>query len=136
MNYSIEASSKAGQDALLKVKKSKIVFGTTDATADEFPNPAELFLGSFAACILKNVERFSKLLHYTYEGASIKVTATRYERPPRMDEIHYTCTVYSKDKKLKPALLKLNIEKFGTIFNTVKASCSVEGEVEIIPEKE
>ncbi len=66
MNYSIKASSASGNDAVLKVKKSTIGFGTTEPTAEELPNPAELFLGSFAACILKNIERFSKLLHYNF----------------------------------------------------------------------
>ena len=131
MEYSIKASSKSGDDAILNVKNSKINFGTTTKSSETLPNPAELFLGSFAACILKNVERFSGLLHYTYEGASIQVTATRYERPPRMDNVHYKCIVYSEDKRLKPGLLKMNIEKFGTIFNTVKAACTVEGVIEI-----
>ena len=70
MNYSIKASSASGNDAVLKVKKTTIAFGTTEPSAEDLPNPAELFLGSFAACILKNVECFSKLLHYTFEGAS------------------------------------------------------------------
>ncbi len=135
MDYSIRASSKAGDDAELQVKKSIIGFGTADKTAEQLPNPAELFLGSFAACILKNIERFSKLLHYSFEEASIEVTATRYERPPRMDNVFYVCTVYSNDKRIRPELLKLNLENFGTIYNTVKAACSVDGIVEIRPGK-
>lgn len=133
MDYSIRASSKAGYDAELQVKYSAIGFGTTDKTSEQLPNPAELYLGSFAACILKNIERFSKLLHYTFEEASIEVTATRYDRPPRMDNVSYVCTVYSKDKRMRPELLKLNLEKFGTIYNTVKAACSVDGIVEVKP---
>jgi hypothetical protein len=44
-----------------------------------------------------------------------------------MDEIIYELSVYSQDSS-NIDLLHQNIEKFGTIFNTVKA-CSVMGEI-------
>ncbi len=131
MNYSITAHSVAKNDASLVIKNNLTDFGTTEQTADTLPNPAELFLGSFTACILKNVERFSELLHYSYESASIKVTAKRYERPPRMNHIQYHLTVFSSDKRLKADRLKMNIEKYGTIFNTVKAACAIEGTISV-----
>ena len=55
INYSIQAESKSGNDGNISVKESKIEFGTTSKTAENLPNPAELFLGAFASCILKNV---------------------------------------------------------------------------------
>ena len=130
MEYSISAASIAKNDATLDIKESKIAFGTTEKTANELPNPAELLLSSFAACVLKNVERFSGLLHFEYDKAEIKVSATRLENPPRMEDIRYELTVFSKDEKLRVELLKKNIEKFGTIFNTVQRACSVSGSVE------
>jgi hypothetical protein len=59
------------------------------------------------------------------------VSATRLKKPPRMDEIIYELSVYSQDSSLNIDLLHQNIE-FGTIFNTVKASCSVMGEIKKI----
>ena len=38
-------------------------------------------------------------------------------------------SIYSDDQ-LNIELLQKNIEKFGTIFNTVKSSCTVSGEIE------
>ena len=134
MKYSIQASSSSENDAILKVKQSEIPFGTTAESAELLPNPAELFLGSFSACILKNVERFSRLMKFNYSNATISVSATRLEHPPRMDALHYELTVYSIDESLNLDLLKKNIEKFGTIFNTVKASCSITGEIRKISE--
>ncbi|RMG29043.1 MAG: OsmC family peroxiredoxin [Bacteroidetes bacterium] len=130
MEYSITASSVAKHDAVLAVKQAQIEFGTTDESANRLPNPAELFLGAFAACMLKNVERFSTLLHFTYERARVQVQAVRLERPPRMDELRYSLTIYSKDPDLRIPLLKKNLERYGTIFNTVKQACSVRGEIE------
>lgn len=132
MKYYSKASSSSRNNASIEIKESKIVFGTTPESADILPNPAELFLGSFSACILKNVERFSTLMKFEYSGAEITVNATRFEKPPRMDEINYLLKVYSQDDNLNIDLLKKNIEKYGTIFNTVKSSCSVNGQIEKI----
>ncbi|QRM88097.1 OsmC family peroxiredoxin [Lacinutrix sp. WUR7] len=132
MNYHIQASSIVKQDATLHIKQSNIDFGTTSKTAETLPNPAELFLGSFASCVLKNVERFSTMMKFTYTKAIIEVNATRLENPPRMENILYNLTIYSNDKKLNKELLKKNIEKFGTIYNTVKLSCTISGTISTI----
>jgi len=129
MEYQIKASSTSNQDAVIHIKQSDIDFGTTTKTAETLPNPAELFLGAFAACMLKNVERFSGMMKFTYTKATVEVNATRLENPPRMDSIVYNLTIYSNDKKLNTDLLKKNIEKFGTIYNTVKLSCSISGTI-------
>lgn len=132
MNYHIEASSVFNQDAKLHIKESNIDFGTTSKTAETLPNPAEVFLGSFAACMLKNVERFSEMLKFTYTKATLEVNAVRLDNPPRMDEVNYTLTIHSNDKSLNTSLLKKNLEKFGTIYNTVKLSCSITGTVNTV----
>lgn len=132
MDYQIKASSIANQDAVIHIKESNIDFGTTSNTAEVLPNPAELFLSSFAACMLKNVERFSDILKFTYTKATLDVNATRLKNPPRMDNIVYNLTIYSNDKKLNTSLLKKNIEKHGTIYNTVKLCCSISGTINTI----
>ena len=131
MKYFIKASSTSKNNASITIKQSKINFGTTPESADILANPAELFLGSFSACILKNVERFSILMNFEYSKAEITVNATRLEKPPRMDKINYELTIYSQEPNLNINLLKKNIEKFGTIYNTVKSSCSIIGEIKI-----
>jgi len=132
MYYHIKASSISNKDAVVHLKQSNLDFGTTSKTAETLPNPAELFLSSFAACILKNVERFSGMMKFTYTKATLEVNATRLENPPRMDNIVYDLTIYTHDKKLNSDLLKKNIEKFGTIYNTVKLSSSISGTIRTI----
>ncbi len=129
MNYSIKATSIAGNDASLTIKKSNINFGTSEKTAESLPNPTELFLGAFASCLLKNVERFSDLLKFEYKKAMIHVEAVRLEQPPRLDNIRYELEIFSADQNLNTKLLKRNIEKFGTIYNTVGMSCEISGEI-------
>ena len=129
MNYQIKASSISNKDAVIHIKESNMNFGTTSKTAEVLPNPAELFLGSFAACMLKNVERFSIMMKFTYSKTTLEVNAMRLENPPRMDNIFYDLKIYSNDKKLNIDLLKKNIEKFGTIYNTIKLSCAISGTI-------
>ena len=132
MDYQIKASSISNKDAVVHIKQSNLDFGTTSKTAETLPNPAELFLSSFAACILKNVERFSGMMKFTYTKATLEVNAARLENPPRMDNIVYDLTIYTHDNKLNSDLLKKNIEKFGTIYNTVKLSSSISGTIRTI----
>ncbi|WP_165731109.1 OsmC family protein [Polaribacter sp. 20A6] len=132
MNYQIKASSLSNEDAVIHIKESNIDFGTTPKTAETLPNPAELFLGSFAACMLKNVERFSTMMKFNYSKATLDVNATRLENPPRMDNLIYNLTIYSNDKKLNTDLLKKNIEKYGTIYNTIKLSCNISGTIKTL----
>lgn len=132
MEYHIKASSVANNDAVIHIKESSIDFGTTSKSAETLPNPAELFLGAFASCMLKNVERFSDMMKFTYSKATVQVDAIRLEKPPRLDAINYKLTIYSDDDKLNTVLLKKNIEKFGTIYNTVKQSCTITGTINTI----
>ena len=132
MEYFVKAISSSKDKASIKIKESEIVFGITSESADNLPNPAELFLGSFSACILKNVERFSMLMNFEYSHAEILVKATRLEKPARMDKLNYELIIYSQDINLNINLLKKNIEKFGTIFNTVKPSCTILGDIKVI----
>ena len=132
MKYSVKAKSTSKQKAEINIKESDIGFGITPETAETLPSPAELFLGAFSACMLKNVERFSIMMKFNYSRAEVDVTSTRLEKPPRMDLIQYELRIFSSDEKLNAALLKKNIEKFGTIYNTVKLSSEINGEIVVI----
>ena len=132
MDYSVTGTSKANENALMAIKGTQIQFGTTAASSDSLANPAELFLSSFAACILKNVERMSDLMRFQFDHAEISVKADRLEKPPRMDDIAYSLVIYTSDPSLNVELLKKNIEKFGTIYNTVAKSCQVTGSIKTV----
>lgn len=134
MEYEVEASISSTKNAAVQIKESAITFGIFSETEASLPNPAELFLGSLSACILKNVARFSAMMDFNYTRAELKIKAVRLEKPPRMDEIQYDLVIYSLDENLNIDLLQKNIEKHGTIFNTVKACCTINGTVKQIRE--
>lgn len=128
MHYQVSASINPARAATFTVKTSNVTFGIL-SDQEDLPNPAELLLGAFAACCLKNVQRFSELLGFDYVSASIEVTGQRQEKPTKIIAIRYVVHLKSGDEKLNPALLHKNLQKFGTIYNTLKATCDVSGEL-------
>jgi uncharacterized OsmC-like protein len=135
MEYQIKANSISGSTAEINIKESQFNFGITKVSENNLANPVELLLGSFSACVLKNVERFSGFMKFEYSKAEIIVNATRLDKPSRMDSISYELTIYSKDESINIDLLKKNIEKFGTIYNTLKICSTINGKITLIKEQ-
>lgn len=97
------------------------------------PGPAELLAGSFAACLLKNVARSSAMLPFAYETADVTVTMHRQDAPPRFTAIEYTLHLITNEPAHRIELLHRNLQKFGTVFNTLAAVCDVSGTVTSSP---
>jgi uncharacterized OsmC-like protein len=106
-----------------------IPFNGSAAGGAQLPGPADLLAAALAACILKNVERFSKILRFTYRRASIHVTVEREEPPPRIVRARYTLRVETDEPEARLELLHRNIRKFGTITNTLAAATDLQGEI-------
>ncbi len=134
LEYQINAFSKPGGVGLSRAgsKEIAIPFDTAAQSGDRLPNPAELLLSAFAACILKNVERYSDKLKIPYAKAEITVNGVRSDVPPAMVRVTYALRIYSGAEPRKVDLLYRNVKKFGTIYNTVAAACEVEGTLEHI----
>lgn len=110
-------------------KTARIRFDSSAGQSEALPGPADLLVTAFAACVLKNVERMSRLQPFRYEGAEIEVIAAREERPPRIARIHYRLTVVSDEPQRRVELLHRNIAHQGTIYNTLASTCEVTGEI-------
>jgi uncharacterized OsmC-like protein len=82
--YSVEAENLPGGAATVAARASTIPFDGSAATGELLPGPADLLAAALAACILKNVERFSQLLPFSYQRASVQVAVERQEPPPRI----------------------------------------------------
>ncbi len=128
-NYKISARSKKGGQAVALAKHEQIDFDASTAMGDELPGPAELLLTAFSACALKNVERFSELLPFQYEAASIEVEGERQDTPPKFTRIRYTLKLVTDEPEARLALLHKNIRKYGTITNTLAEACELDGKL-------
>lgn len=114
----------------------KIRCNTTDVKADTGsisdgfrPGPAELLCASLAACLLKNIERYSELLPFEYQAAAVAVEAERQDTPPKMTHVHYQIEIVTDEPRSRVELLHRNIRKYGTITNTLAAGCELTGEM-------
>lgn len=111
------------------VKGSHVDFDVSRERGDELPGPAELLALSLGACILKNVERFSHLLSFAYEGAEVTVEAERQDDPPRFTRITYELRVRTDEVPHRVELLHKNVRRYGTVYNTLAASCEIDGSI-------
>lgn len=133
LNYSLSATSSSSEEGLINIRNNQLVFGATKNS--ELSSPAEMLTAAFAACCLKNIERFSTFMKFTYDHAEIEVVSTRQDRPPMIHKINFDLVIYSDDAKINKELLLRNLQKFGTIYNTLNAVCEIEGDIRIEPKK-
>lgn len=127
--YHVHARSCHGGTAIAEFKGQQTAFDASAGQGDDLPGPADLLTAAFGACVIKNVERFSHLLPFAYEQASIDVTAQRQDAPPRITSVRYVLHVTTDEPERRVELLHDNIRRFGTIYNTLAAVSDVNGEI-------
>ncbi len=132
LEYQIKAQSKAGGKAIVIANKTEISFEASAGRDEALPNPAELLLTALAACILKNVERYAGILHFSYRTAQISIKAQRSDRPPMMQKIDYVLEIDTDIDDRKLQLWHKNIIKFGTISNTLARATELNGMIKKI----
>jgi len=112
--------------------QEQVVFDTSTEKPHDVPGPAELLLTSLAACTLKNLERYSHILPFEYSEASIVVEGERQDAPPKFLRFRYVLRIKTSESDHKIELLKKNIERYGTIYNTLALAAPIESQVERI----
>ena len=130
MVYFVKGNSNSSGKAVISAKANSYDFGIKPSQK-EMAGPADILLSAFAACCLKNIERFSTILNYNYNTAEIEVNGTRQEKPPMINKINYTIHIVSDDQNLNPDLLHKNLKKFGTIYNTLNVVCEIDGQIKL-----
>lgn len=127
LEYQITARREDAHGSVAQCKQAEITLDTDiHGRLDAF-NPAELLLASVAACILKNIERVSPMIHFDYRGVTIQMHGERQDTPPKMASIDYRIIVDTDESEHKLELLHHNIQKFGTIYNTVSSATTLQG---------
>jgi hypothetical protein len=69
----------------------------------------------------------SPMLNFEFRAVAIKLHGVRQDKPPRMVRIDYSIVVETDESEHRLKLLHENVRKFGTIFNTVAAACTLAG---------
>jgi len=133
--YEVSGENSPGGAGRIVSRTSTIAFDGSRETGAVLPGPADLLAAALAACILKNVERFSGMLPFRYQRATVDVVVERDEPPPRIVRARYTLRVETDEPVRRVELLHRNIRQFGTITNTLAAACDLQGEIVAIPSR-
>lgn len=127
LEYSITASRIDAHGSEARTKDAVLTLDTDLSGRPDAFNPAELFLASIAACMLKGIERVTPLLDFDLQGVSLTLRGVRQDAPPKMLSVTYEITVETDEPDARLDLLHKNVRKYGTISNTVAEALVLEG---------
>ena len=129
LQYEVNAVRIDGHGAVARCKDAEVLLDTdVKGRADAF-NPAELFLASIAACMIKGIERVTPILEFELQGVQVRLWASRQDTPPKIAEVSYELIVDTSEDDRRLELLHTNVRKYGTIFNTIAAATPLSGVV-------
>jgi len=127
--YNVTASRTDDHGSVAVCKEASIELDTDTAGRKDAFNPAELFLASLAACMLKSLQRIIPLIHFDLDGASVKLQGFRQDSPPQIISITYELIIDTAESDHRLELLHKNIVKYGTISNTIALACPLTGTI-------
>ena len=133
--YTVTAHTSGDGVAEVTANNITISFDRAWPTTEQptLPGPGELLAAAFAACAIKNVERFSQILPFAYETAEIDVELHRNAHPSRFDRIDYVLRLVTDEPAARVDLLARNLAKHGTVYNTLAAGCEITGHIDTTP---
>ena len=129
LTYEVTLDRLDARSAQASCKRAHIaVDSAPDGRPDAF-NPAELLLAAVGACMLKNIERVTPIIHFEFRSVHIELHGTRQDSPPGMQSIMYRIAIDTDEREERLALLHRNVRQFGTVYNTVAPGTLLDGEV-------
>ena len=129
LEYQVSAHRIDAHGSLATTKSAEITLDTDlKGRVDAF-NPAELFLASIGACMLKGIERVTPMLHFDLRGVDVRIVGQRQDAPPRMISVTYDLIVDTDETDARLELLHTNVRKYGTIYNTVSLALPLTGTI-------
>lgn len=129
LTYNVSATRLDSHGSLARTKDAEITLDTDMAGRGDAFNPAELFLASIAACMIKGIERVMPMLNFSLSGVEVSLHGERQDSPPKMTSVTYVLTVDTDESDQRLELLHKNVRKYGTISNTVAEVVNLTGEI-------
>ena len=127
LTYAIRARRDDAQGSHAEVRQARLVLDTSLAGRVDAFNPVELLLAALAACMIKGVERAAPMLHFSFSGVRVELSAERQDAPPKLIAICYVLTVETDENDRRLELLHTNVRKYGTISNTLAGAVKLSG---------
>lgn len=127
MEFTVRAHRIDSHGSTAQCKDASITLDTDLGGRNDAFNPAELLLGALGACMIKGIERVMPILQMDIQGVDITITAKRQDSPPKLIDIEYQIVVISDESDRRLDLLHQNVQKYGTVFNTIAGGTDVRG---------
>lgn len=127
LEYRVRARRIDSHGSVASTKEAEITLDTDIKGRPDAFNPAELFLASIAACMIKGIERVAPMLKFDLRGVEVKLHGVRQDSPPKMISIDYELIVDTDETEQRLELLHTNVRKYGTISNTVAVATKLDG---------
>lgn len=129
LEYRVSARRIDSHGSEATTKEAKIVLDTDMAGRADAFNPAEMLLASLAACILKGAERVIPMINFQLRGIEVSLHGLRQDSPPKMVRIDYEIVVDTDEPDTRLDLLHRNLQKYGTIYNTLAGATELVGTI-------
>lgn len=129
LEYRVNAIRQDAHGSLARCKDAEIVLDTDVGGRPDAFNPAELFLASIAACMIKGIERVTPMLGFDLRAVEVRLHAVRQDAPPKIVSVDYDLIIDTPESDQRLELLHTNVRKYGTIFNTVMAATALSGRI-------
>lgn len=127
LEYHVSARRIDAHGSLAETKEARVDLDTDPKGRRDAFNPAELLLAAVAACMIKGIERVAPMLKFDLRGVSVRLHAVRHDAPPRLTSIDYVLEVDTDETDRRLDLLHTNVQKFGTVSNTLRDAVRLEG---------
>ncbi len=125
----VDARRVDNHGSLAIAQEAEVVLDTDLAGRRDTMNPVELLLASLATCSLKGTERVIPMLQFDLRGIEVSLRGVRQDSPPKITSIRYELTVDTDETDARRALLYKNLQKFGTIDNTLAGTTDLSGNI-------
>ena len=119
LEYSVTARRRDAQGSAAMAHEAVLDLDTSLEGRTEAMNPAELLLAALGACMIKEIERVSPMIGFSFRGVEVRLHAVRQDAPPRIVSIDYELIVDSDEPDHRLELLHTNVRKYGTVSNTL-----------------
>lgn len=129
LEYRVSARRLDAHGSEATTKEAALTLDTDMKGRPDAFNPAELFLASIAACMIKGIERVAPMIHFQFRGVEVKLHGLRQDAPPMMVSVDYELIVDTDEDDRRLALLHTNVRKYGTISNTVAKATQLNGSI-------
>ncbi len=129
MTYQVSAHRVDSHGSEATTKQARIILDTDMQGREDAFNPAELMLASLSACILKGTERIIPILKFDLRGIEVTIRGVRQDSPPKITQIDYEIVVDTDETDHRIDLLHVNLQKYGTIYNTLAEATSLSGSI-------